>query len=293
MTTHETTTAAEHITVGAEYTRTGPILVGVDDSPEARAAAIYAAGLADSVGRTLLLAHAHSKPYGSMDLAGQGMTAQLEAAARELVDGLAADVRQLCSVPIETVIAAGKPAPVLGELAGSASMLVVGQDTATLFDRMTFGSVAAHLVATAPCPLVVVPASWDRSPLSHHPVVVLSGDPVIPETLTVAIAEAKHVATSVLVVGTVRHAAPSAEVQQHQRDLSALVLAAQEANPEVTFETRIVRGHPGEELVQLSADAAAVVVGGSHRHGQTAWIGSVAQAVAKRTHCPLIIVPAE
>ena len=292
MTTHDLRTAPEDVEVVGTEMPAGPIVVGVDGSPEGRAAANYAAGLAATSGGGLLLAHAYWKTSGPMDLAGEGVSGQLVAAANELVDGLAAELRQTSSAPIETVIAAGKPVPFLSELAGRASTVVVGQDTATLFDRMTFGSVAAHLAATAPCPVVIVPASWNPVSLGEHPVVVMSGDRSDTETLSAAIAEAKRIGTSVLALGVVRASAQDAQVEEQARALAALKFAAQQTDPRVTFETRLVRGHhTDDELVQESADAAAVVVGRPHRHDPKGMKNSVAHAVAKRTRCPLIIVP--
>ena len=121
----------------------------------------------------------------------------------------------------------------------------------------------------------------------------MSGDHPVQATLSTAIAEAKHVGTSVLVLHVVRKAASSAEVEQHQRAVAAMVTAAQQAEPGVRVETRTVRGHPDDHLVEESVDAAAAVVGRPHRHGVTGWMRSVAHAVAKRTHCPLIIVPSD
>ena len=202
---------------------------------------------------------------------------------------MAAELRSTYPTHIETVTDPGKPVPFLGRLADGASRLVLGQDTATLFDRMTLGSVAGHLAATAPCPVVIVPATWQPSTLGDHPVVALSGDHPAGPTLAAAIAEAKHIGTSVLVVHVVAKGASSAEIDQHQLALTALVAAAA---TDVPVETRIVRRHPDDQLVQVSADAAAAVVGRSHRHGMTGWMRSVAHTVAKRTQCPLIIVAA-
>lgn len=289
--TADETSAGPGVPEPAEQTATGLIVVGVDDSPEARAAAAYAAqaGVGTS-GATVLLAHAYRAPTGFLDVAGQGMVGELEAAARKLVDGLAAELRSSYATPIETVIDPGKPVPFLVRLAVGASRVVLGQDTATLFDRMTFGSVAGRLAATAPCPVVIVPATWQPSVLGDHPVIALSGDHPAGLTLSTAIEEAKHLGTGVLVVHVVGKAASSAEVEEHEQALAALVATAGQA---VAVETRIMRGHPDDQLVQVSVDAAAAVVGRSHRQSMAAWMRSVAHAVAKRTHCPLIIVPAD
>ena len=98
-----------------EQATSRPILVGVNNSPEARAAATYAAELADPCGG-LLLAHAYWTPKGPLDVAGRSMIGELETAARSLVDGLAADLRQTCSAPVTTTIEAAEPVPFLSRL---------------------------------------------------------------------------------------------------------------------------------------------------------------------------------
>jgi hypothetical protein len=71
----------------------------------------------------------------------------------------------------------------------------------------------------------------------------MSGDRTAPEALSAAIAEAKRTGTSVLAPAEVRTAAPNAEVEDQARARAALTIAAQQADPRVTFETRLVRGH--------------------------------------------------
>ncbi len=96
-----------------------------------------------------------------------------------------------------------------------------------------------------------------------------------------------------LAVDVVHHAIPYAEVEQHELALAARVAEARQVDPGVTVETCILQGHPDNELVLESAIAAAAVVGRPHGHGAMGWKRSIAHAVAKRTHCPLIIVPAD
>lgn len=158
---------------------------------------------------------------------------------------------------------------------------------------MTFGAVAGHLAATAPCPVVIVPASWHPESLQEHPVVALTGDHPAHTTLTAGLTQARQLKTSLLVLHLVDQATPTAEIDHHQRTLAALIAAAQDGNTDVAVETRIVPGNPHDRLVQESVHAAAAVVGRPHRHGTTGWMRSVAHAVMKHTQCPLTIVPAD
>lgn len=91
---------------------TGPILVGINDTPEARAAAAYAArSAADTPGQTVLLAHAYWVPTNFLDVAGKSMIGQLETKAHNLLDGIAAELRQTYPAPIQTTMPRASRSP--------------------------------------------------------------------------------------------------------------------------------------------------------------------------------------
>ncbi|HET9647272.1 MAG TPA: universal stress protein [Microlunatus sp.] len=287
-------TQTQSATAGRETNRRR-ILVGVDDSPEARAAAAYAADVAAHVtGSELLLAHAYETwPEGTNDPAVDQLRARTHDEAAELVEKIAEELRETSRVPITTVISTERPGPMLGRLAQESRMVVVGQDTAGLLDRLAFGSVAAHLAATAPCPVAVVPAPWHRKQFGFHPVVVaVSGEGMSPATLAAAFDEAEHTGTEVLALHAMPYFASAEEAERHQRDLTEIVTAAQRHHPGINVQTMLVRGAPDEHLVKQSVNACAAFVGRPERTGLTSWLRSVAHAVVKRTHCPLIVVPA-
>jgi nucleotide-binding universal stress UspA family protein len=270
------------------------IVVGVDGSDLARAAAAYAVHLAEETSDAkIVLAHAYEPlATNSTDPAVERLRDETEKQAWALVNGIADDLRATTDVPISTVISADRPGPFLNAQAAEATMMVVGQDAAGLFERLAFGRVAAHLAATARCPVVIVPAPWHRQQFGYHPVVVaVSGEDLSPLPLARAFEEAAHTKTSVLALHAVPYFATSAEAAQHEGELAEIVAAAEATHPDVVAETLIVRGSPEEHLIRQSVNACAVVVGRPHHGGPSAWMRSVAHAVIKRTRCPLIIVP--
>ena len=101
-------------------------------------------------------------PTGFLDVAGRGMVGELERAAKRLVDELAAELRQTCSVPIETVLDAGKPVPFLSKLAESASRwsLVRTWRPCRPDDVRIRGRAP---LSQRPSTLAIVPASWHPS----------------------------------------------------------------------------------------------------------------------------------
>jgi nucleotide-binding universal stress UspA family protein len=66
------------------------------------------------------------------------------------------------AVAVERTLLAGRAAPALLETAESADLLVLGRRGLGGFGRLLLGSVADHLARYAPCPVVVVPATYDQ-----------------------------------------------------------------------------------------------------------------------------------
>jgi len=67
---------------------------------------------------------------------------------------------------------------------------------------------------------------------------------------------------------------------------------AGERNKPVEIETRVVRGHPAQVLIE-AADGAQLLVLGSRGHGTFAGmlLGSVSQHCVQQAPCPVVVVP--
>ena len=269
------------------------IVVGIDDSEEAQAAARYAVHLAQGFEGEILLAHAYEPwPVEVADYVEDESQLSTEQSAKRLVDRVAAELHTASAVPIRTAVGGERPGPFLARLANEARLVVVGQDTARLLERLSFGSVAAHLAGVAPCPVVIVPAGWHPRPFGYHPVVVaLSGEEPAPRAMAMAFDEAERSGTGVLALHAVPYFSSAEDLAQHERELSETVRAASRQRPGVDVQTLVLRGAPDEHLVRQSVNATAAVVGRSHRQGVTPWMRSVAHSVVKRAHCPLFVVP--
>lgn len=64
--------------------------------------------------------------------------------------------------------------------------------------------------------------------------------------------------------------------------------------PDLPIEERILSGHAGGALVDLSTRAAVIVVGARGRGGFAGMVlGSVSQALLHHAQCPVIVVPPE
>jgi nucleotide-binding universal stress UspA family protein len=62
----------------------------------------------------------------------------------------------------------------------------------------------------------------------------------------------------------------------------------------VTVEVRTAEGHPGNALVDATAEADLVVIGRRGRGGLAEFLlGSISHQVADHAKCPVVIVPWE
>lgn len=134
------------------------IVVGVDGSPSSSQALAWAAHQADLTGADLVAVTAWHMPttYGwipsvaDFDWVGNARK-NLEDAIKEVLDGVQAEL-------VVREVIEGHAAKVLLHAAAGADLLVVGSRGHGEFAGMLLGSVAQHVVAHAPCPVVVIRA---------------------------------------------------------------------------------------------------------------------------------------
>jgi nucleotide-binding universal stress UspA family protein len=139
------------------------IVVGVDGSEHAIAAARTAGALARAQSAKLAVVTVVRPPEGWWGIVGSPPTAEalgdsLSDAQRDVLDLTLRSV-DLTGVEYETYEEIGEPSARLIDMCRrvDADLLVVGRRGAGLFRRMVVGSVANHVVHEAPCPVLVVP----------------------------------------------------------------------------------------------------------------------------------------
>lgn len=153
---------------------TGRILVGADGSLRSVVALRWAVAHAATTGGSVDVVTAWEQGLGLMSSplssgAGPGLGASVGIPGADEMRGvLAAEARALARrcvrqagadaspVTVRTWAMAGSPGTALCDLAGPADLLVVGHSGHGALVRGLLGSVAAHLINHAPCPVVVV-----------------------------------------------------------------------------------------------------------------------------------------
>jgi nucleotide-binding universal stress UspA family protein len=138
-------------------------------------------------------------------------------------------------------------------------------------------------------------------------IVGIDGSPASVAALAWAVRQAKSTGHSVLAVSVCRLNAKPASTsplpvtrplggdpfrEQHARDLRTAVEQVGKDAAGVLIDQLVPTGDPGKVLVQLSADADGLVLGGhGYRKAGLTVIGSVAAYCLRHASCPVTVVP--
>ena len=268
------------------------IIVGVDDSAEAEAAARWAVREAELRKADVLLVHAYDVP----SLGSKRRAAALGHGRQErqaLLDKVTASLTVPASMHIDQLIEIDSPGLLLPRLSENAELTVLGQDHPALEGRMPFGHVASTVASMSRHPIVAVPRGWlplrdDRRPVA----VAIDGHHASSSTLGHAFIEASLREAPVLVV----HSAPLVELASGEQDTRlnlAEILAGWKTDyPDIDVDTLLLSGPPRDTVATVSADAQLLVVGVPYRGREwTRWIRSVARAVLEQSACPVAVIP--
>ncbi|MGB3954045.1 MAG: universal stress protein [Brooklawnia sp.] len=127
----------------------GPVVLGVDESPEARAAMWFAFRAAEARGVPVLAIHA----WGDKD--SHDIVSRVSA----LVEGMLADARaEYPDVPVEVRIVHGRPHHELVHASKDAGLVVVGSRGIGGFTGLLLGSTSKRVLRDAHCPVIVTRA---------------------------------------------------------------------------------------------------------------------------------------
>ena len=140
--------------VRAERVREPRVVVGIDGSPEATRALVWAASEARMRSATLEIVHVDVFRHEVMELFGpdvlsseKAILEDAAARARSVEPSIVVDTR-LCEPPAgDALVAAGE----------NAALLVVGSCGAGGLKHLALGSVSAECARRAKCPVVIVP----------------------------------------------------------------------------------------------------------------------------------------
>jgi nucleotide-binding universal stress UspA family protein len=276
----------------AKQARRPLIIVGVDDSAEAEAAARWAIREAELRKDDVLLVHAYEVPT----LPPRSRATAIARGRQEcqaLLDKIAGTLTVPPTMHLEQLIEIDSPGYLLPRLSEQAELTVLGQDHRALSGHMPLGHVANTVASMSRHPVVAVPRGWTAQAVDRRPIAVaIDGHHPSSSTLGYAFSEASLRQAPVLVV----HSAPLAELADREQDTQlnlAEILAGWKSDyPEIDVEMLLLAGAPRDTVATVSADAQLLVVGVPYRgRDWTRWIRSVARAVLERSVCPVAVIP--
>lgn len=281
----------------------GPVVAGLDGSPESLAAARWAAEEAALRGLPLRLVHAWVwEPTALLPLASADPSPQW--AERVLAQGLAEVRSAHPSLTIEADQVADSAVNTLVDAAAEAELLVLGTRGLGPVKGFLVGSVALAVVARVSGPVVLVRA--EQPPSSGEDVVCgLKLEDPFEELLDFAFAAARRRARRLRVVRSWNfppaYGYAAGPVEPHLIDeletgeassLTAAVQPWRDRFPDVEVVEQLEQGYAGSRLTKAGANAGLVVVG---RRTRTALlgpqIGSVVHAVLHHCAAPVAVVP--
>ncbi|MER5599956.1 universal stress protein [Streptomyces sp. NPDC002265] len=307
---------------------TRPVTVGLDGSPESRAAAEWAAGEARRLGLPLKLVQVWEPVPDPMVQAPMLGTEVHQHWTERILREVAEGVRESHpGLDVSTEQLSGRPADVLVSAAEDAELLALGSRGLSGIGGFVIGSVGLSVVAHAGRPVVLVragaqaadvragapaadphgtdPAGAPSTAKGARPVVLgLDTDGPDDRLIEFAFAAAARRGTSLRVVHGWNpppyYAYGLAVDPALQTDLArgASARLTEILNPWRTKfpEVRVIEesryGNPGTHLVDASGEACLLVVGRRVRRSPLgARIGSVAHAVLHHSTAPVAVVP--
>lgn len=284
-----------------------PVLVGVDGSERAAAAADLAAREAALRGVPLRLLHASPQLPGAV-VPGPALHRLRDIGAQLLQRTVADLADRHPDLRVESVQSDDAPAGALVAAAGDAGLLFVGTRGTGGFEGLAVGSMALRAAAAAPCPVVLVP--YRPGTLTEHDTghVVLGFDAHRPagEVADFAFSAADVHAAALHVVQAWAFPAESVSsrslvvTEEDRADwedqevlrLSDVLRPWQEKHPGVIVGSDLMLLHPAQALLNASGGADLLVVGRrAEPRAAEGRLGPVAHAVLHHTRCPVAVVP--
>ncbi|SEO84264.1 universal stress protein [Trujillonella endophytica] len=285
-------------------------VVGVDGSPGARAALVWALAAAARAGARLELVSTYPADFYWTDpyLLDTVRLDEIRADTAGLVRAALAEARRdpalaavpgAAEVPTDVVVGGGAAAAQLVEQAQGAQRLVVGSRGRSGVRSTLLGSVALHCVAHAPCPVVVVHPGAVQPP--PRVVVGIDDTDVSREALREAAEEARRLGAELEVVAACplevvwsniySVVAPPAEETRARARERAEIVVAEVLGADAPVRLRVEDGEPAEALPRVAAGAVLLVVGSRSRSRIAGMLlGSVALHCVVHAPCPVMVV---
>ncbi|MFG6444816.1 universal stress protein [Microbacterium sp. P07] len=262
----------------------GRVLVGVDGSGPSEAATTWAAERAARLGLDLTLLHA-------VDGGKDGLVGG-ESVPRFSLEHAVTSSRRIPGVgAVKGLSVEGDPMAELIAASGDASIVVVGSHKTGFLRGRVFGSRSLRLVATASCPVAVIPEPSGRA--RHGVTVGVDGSEAGRRAVVFAAKEAVALGEDLTLIRGDEPLLPLGADVEVATGADRLLAAARDAvtgvAPEVRVLLRSVELSAAEALADASPTSILLVLAASTGGGAT--LGSTAHDVLMNLAGPTVFVP--
>lgn len=276
---------------------TPSIVLPTDFQQPARRAFTYALKLANVLGARLHIVHVIKALSESSRVSASSRYLNPLKTSALLELGRLTRMAKEAGIHAESHLLYGEPSESILESAARfhAGLLVMGTRGRTGWDRLRLGCTAEAVVREAPCPVLTLQEAVARDSFQHHAKIKLGRWLVATDFSSCADAALRYVsglATGLKANVCVLHAAnEGAATRIMQQKLNAATEGLQRRGIEA--ESLTLPGDPVEIILQQAAEwqADVIAIGSQGRRGLSRLrVGSVAEAVLRRSGCPVLIV---
>ncbi len=283
----------------------GAVVVGIDATTRTDAALEWAARYASAHRRPLLLLHAAGVPTVYESFTGANDNRQeLRIAGRHTLDRAVARAEELApGIDVRSHLGIGIAHDVILDWVEGAHLLVVGSRGRGSLACLLLGSTSVGMAAQAPCPVMVVRptlARADGSPYDGKVVVGVDGTDLSLAAIDHAFELASTEDRDLVVLHAwgpgeghdpASYDEQEAPNQEHYLRVAESLAGFGEKYPDVGVTEYQTHAEPGHEMVRISENAYAVVVGSrGRRDAASVLFGSVSRYVVQHAKCPVLVV---
>ncbi len=291
----------------------GRVVVGVDGSSYAAAAAMWALAWAREAGTGLTVLVAYGSgvaPHGPASLSRHVFETLRDASAGRLEDTVDQLRARDPEADIDGYLVHGGAAEHLVEAAQAADLVVIGTQGAGAGRLALLGGVADQIVTHARGTVVVVPSVPPRSlaagreptaptiPLLTGPIVLgVDGTAASTGAVGFAFETASRTGVPIIALGCwemdpVVGVIPVDEaIATERRTVEAAIAPYVARYPHVPVERRVLQEHPAVALLAAAGEAGMLVVGSRGRGGFTGLLlGSTSRKIIQQSPVPVAVV---
>jgi nucleotide-binding universal stress UspA family protein len=279
------------------------VVVGVDGSPNSKAAVAQASHFASSRGMRLQVLHAFAPDLPMLGFGALSDRAVVTEHGQQLLDNAVARAHSMHpDLEVTQALQDGYASEALVAASRTAALVVVGATGHGILSQASVGPTAMQVVTHARCPVLVVGHETSGEPRQGGRVIAgVDGSDASMHAVQVAHREAAVLGGPLLVVHawqarsagdpTLTHASSWDDYAARlEESVEAALADERRAHPDVKVEYEVVSEEPAKALADRTEDACMLVVGSRGSGGFPGLhVGSVALQLMGRSRCPVLL----